>query len=316
MITARDMHVDQVLTQIALDYRPEGMIADLIFPIVPVLKQSDYYVTFSRADALRIENDKRSPGTEANKVTRSMSSATYFADNYALRNEIFLEDKSNADPLFLQKLYEGRTMYVVDKLALGWESRVALMCTSGSNVGSYSAVGSSWTDITNANPFTNINTAIDNVQDSTGKRPNRMVMGQLAWRLARRNTNVINKIFGTNNGGNLPSRQQVADLFEVDEILVGGAYQNTGNEAQAEALSQIWGANVLVYYAPMVPSVEQPSFGYTLRWAQPGLPQMTVERHPYDPRKKKEDVEVGVYQDEKITGSSYGFLIRAVNSST
>ena len=43
---------------------------------------------------------------------------------------------------------------------------------------------------------------------------------------------------------------------------------------------------------------------------------MTVERHPYDSVIKAELIEAGYYQDEKITGSTYGFLLTAVNSST
>ena len=43
---------------------------------------------------------------------------------------------------------------------------------------------------------------------------------------------------------------------------------------------------------------------------------MMVERHPYDSRTKSEEVEVGYYQDEKITGDEYGFLIINVTSST
>jgi hypothetical protein len=43
---------------------------------------------------------------------------------------------------------------------------------------------------------------------------------------------------------------------------------------------------------------------------------MQVERHPYDSRKKSEEIEVGYYQDEVITASTYAFLLDAVNSST
>jgi hypothetical protein len=43
---------------------------------------------------------------------------------------------------------------------------------------------------------------------------------------------------------------------------------------------------------------------------------MQAERHPFDPKTKSEEVEVGYYQDEKITGSDYSFLLTAVNSST
>ena len=61
---------------------------------------------------------------------------------------------------------------------------------------------------------------------------------------------------------------------------------------------------------------ERPSFGYRFRWVQPGLPNLQVERHPYDSKKKAQDIEVGYYQDEVITGDEYGFLITNVTSST
>jgi hypothetical protein len=65
----------------------------------PVALHHDAYAIFSRADALRIEDTKRSPGTEANKVTRTISSDTYYAQNYALKYPITLEDRENADPI-------------------------------------------------------------------------------------------------------------------------------------------------------------------------------------------------------------------------
>ena len=81
-------------------------------------------------------------------------------------------------------------------------------------------------------------------------------------------------------------------------------------EAQAESLSKVWGENVLVYHAPSAPSMEEPSFMYSFRWNKPGLPNMTVERHPYDTKKKQDDVECGYYQDEKITGADLAFLLQ------
>jgi len=109
----------------------------------------------------------------------------------------------------------------------------------------------------------------------------------------------------------------VAQLLNVDDVLVGGSFQNTAEEAIAESLSTIWGDNVLVYYAnPSPGDLERPSYGYMPRWDAPGIVNMTVERHTYDPRKKAEEIEVGYYQDELITGTSYAFLMVAVNSST
>lgn len=312
--TGRDLHVDVALSNMAMGYRPEGFIADMIFPIVPVQKQSDMYHVFSRADRTRVESTTRAPGTRAKQVTEDIGSGTYFCKNYALSAPAVLEDKVNADPLLLTNLLNNKATYLQDKLMLDMESRVARQVCSGSNVGSSAAVASGWSGA--GDPLGNISTALDNVRYSNGVRANRIVFGLAAWQSFRRDSNIRNIIFGTNNGGGYPSIQQVKELLEVDEILIGGAFQNTTQEGQTESLSAIWQDNVLVYYAPPTASIERPSFGYSFRWAAPGLPNMQVERHPFDSRTKSEDIEVGYYQDEKLTGASYGFLLKAVNSST
>jgi len=312
--TGRDLHIDAMLSEMAMGYRPEGFVADMIFPTVQVQKQSGLYAVFNRGDRTRVEDTTRAPGTRARVVTEDVGSATYYAKNYALAAGVFLEDRANADPVFLNASFEGKAQLLLDKLMLDWERRVARMVTSGSNVGSSSAVSSGWGGA--GNPIGNINTALDNVYYSNGVRPNRIVMGVEAWRSFRRDSTVRNLIFGSNNGGGYPNTQQAASLFDVDDIIIAGAFQNTAEEGQAESLQSIWRDNVLAIYVPPTPTIERPSFGYNFRWAAPGLPNMQVERHPYDSRSKTDDIEVGYYQDEKITGSSYGFLLKAVNSST
>lgn len=306
----RDLYIDEYLTNMALDYRPHEMIADMLFPVVSVNKQSGYYLEYSRGDALRVPSDtSRAPGTEAKKITRSVGSGTYYCPNYALKVGVTAEDKANMNAINQQKLYNGRAQFLLQKLYLDWEVRIANQVTSGSNVGSYAAVNSAWSDVVNANPLTNIWAAMDNVADAVGVKPNRIVFGEQAWREFRRNANVRNLILGRDGQG-LVSRQATADLFEVDQILVGGAYKNTANEAQSATLATVWGENVLVYYAPPSPSMDDPSFGYSFRWEVPEVPALQVERHPYDSRRKEEEIEVGYYQSEKITGAAYGYLIQ------
>lgn len=314
--TGRDVHIDVPLSNVAINYTPTGLIADMVFPIVNVAKQSDMIAVFSRGEALREENDRRAPGTAANRVTRSVSSDTYFANNYALSDAVVIEDRANADPIYVQQLYNNRAQWLKGKLDLQWERRLTNIVTSGTNVGSSSAVSSGWTDLSNADALGDVNNAIDNVFDSTGLKPNRIVFGEAAWRNFRRNTNVRDLINGVNNGGGFATQDQVANLLEVNEVLVGAGFANTAAEGQAEVLATLWGDNVLVYFAPEAASIEMPSLGYSFRWAAPGIPNMQAERHPFDSILKSELVELGYYQDEKITGAEYGYLITAVNSST
>jgi len=313
----REIHVDVPLSNVAIDYQNQPQyIAGMIAPVVDVPNISGSIPEFSRRDRMSTTDDLRAPGTEANIIRREVSSDSFFCKNRALKYPVTLEDKANADPIYVQKLFNGAAEFLSGKLALNWENRVALQTTSGSNVGSYSAVSSAWTDYNNSDPLNDVLTRIDQVQDLTGTKPNKVVFGDKAWRNFRRNATVRNLIFGTNNGGGYASRMQVAELLDVEEVLVGGAYKDTANRQQTESLEQIWGDNVLVLYAPPAPSIYVPSFIYTFRWKAAGVPNMMAERHPYDTKTKSEEIEVGYYQDEKITGSEYGGLIIATDSST
>lgn len=313
--TGRDLHIDQHLTQIALNYRPAGMIADMIAPIIPVSKESDIFPVYSRKEILSLESTLRARGTEARKVTRSVSSQGYVVKNYALGHDIYLEDRANIDGAYEAQLYGGAVQYVQNKLAMDWEKRILDKVNSASNVSTGFTVASAWT-VSQGDPIASVFAVIDQFQAFTGMRPNSMLIGYSAWNKMRRNVNVRNFLNGTNNGGGLVTRQQIADLFEIEKFLVSDMFWNTANEAQAEALTSPMANNLLLYYAPPNPSREVPSFMYSFRWSAPGLPNMTVERHPYDSRRKIETVEVGYYQDEQITGSDYGALIRAVDVST
>lgn len=306
----RDLYVDDVLTNMAMDYRPNGMIADMLFPIVPVNKQSGYYQEYSREDALRVPaSTDRSPGTEAKKITRSVGSGTYYAKNYALKIGVTAEDKANMNPMNMQKLYDGRTQFLLGKLYLDWEVRIANQITSGTNVGSYGAVSSAWADMENSNPMSDIFQAIDIVADMSGVKPNSIVFGEKAWREFRRNDHVRGLILGRDKGG-IVGKEAAKDLFEMDRILVGGAMSNAANEQQAASIARVWDEICLVYYAPMSPSIDDPSFGYSFRWEVPEVPSLAVERHAFDSKRKEEEVEAGYYQDEKVTGKSLSYLIQ------
>lgn len=310
------LHVDQVMTNFVMGYRPKGIIVDRVSPPVTVFKQSDFYIVYDRADTLRNYNtqSRRAPGTEARKVSRQVGSGTYMAVNYALKTSVTVEDNANADPAYRQHLLNQNGMFLTDLLMLAWENRVAPQVTTVANVGSGAGVSSAWTGAA-SNPIGNINTAINNVHYSTGYRPNKMAMGIQAWNSLRTHPDIRNIIFGTNNGGGYPSTSQVAALFDLEEINVSGLFLNSANEAQAESLSSPWADHVVVYYSGNPAAIEPTAFA-SFRWAPPGLANMQVERHPFDSKTKSEDLEVGYYQDERVPGPTYAFVLRAVNSNT
>jgi len=313
----RSLHVDKYLSNVAINYRPQGMIADLIFPMVGVGNQSDLIKTYSQADLFRIEDDKRSPGTQANRIQLQVGSDFYFANNYALKGEVTVEDRKNADPAFIRDLEATKVMNIKDKLMMQWELRLSSIVTNATNVNTIYLVGSAWADYTNSNPWADVNTALDYFWDSTGYKANNILFGEEAWRNAKRNDTIINKTKSTGvDGGDMDATEsQVAALFGVDRVLVGAGQYNSADEGQGLSLTSLWGDDVFIYYAPTRPNLETPSYGYSFRWTKPGLANMSVERHPFDSKTKTDEFEVGYYQDEKVTATSFGITISSVNSS-
>ena len=311
------VHVDRHLTNVALNYRPSGFIAAEIAPIVPVMKRSDSYINYTQADMFRREDAQRADGDEAKIIKFGASSDFYNVKDYALKFRMTLEDELNRDPEYRMLTEENRTRFLVDKHMLDWETRVASLALNTANVGSTVTVASAWTDATNAVPVTNIMTVRQNLFLGTGYVPNRMLFGWRAWNNFIQANQVRNSVMNPNvsGGGNFPMPDAVARYFSMDRVIVAAAVRNTADEAQTQTLSDIWADNVLIYYVPPVPSVEFPSWMYSFRWNAPGLPNMNVERHPYDTRRKVYEVEVGYYQDEKITNAAFCHWLRAVNSS-
>lgn len=310
--TGRDLHTDIPLSNVALGYRPVMGVADKVMPIITVPNQSGFVTEFFRKDQLRLERSRRAPGTEANRVDRNVGSKQFFCQNYALKYGVTAEDLANADPIKKAELFEGAAKFLTDKLWLGWEQRVVTLANT-TGVGSYSVVASRWNSA--GDPIKAISAARDNVRGLTGLLPNRILFGYKSWESFRQNSNVRNLIYGTNNGGGFATIEAAKDLLEVDELLVSRAVYNSGNEAQAESVTDIMGDSVLLYYVPSVATKDSPSWGYTYRWAVAGIPSLVAERLPYDAKRKVHEIEVSYYQDERVTGSEYGFLIQSVNSN-
>lgn len=167
MPSTRDVHVDQALTNVSINYKPVGFIADKVSPIIPVKNDSDKYYVWDRAEAFRAFDDLRAPGAEARMIDDNVSTATYSAEEYSLKGKVTDRAKKNADSVL--RLEISKTNRVKNALMLGREKRVAALFTTAANYASTNKVTKSgtsqWNDASFAgNPITDIDTGIEAVR--------------------------------------------------------------------------------------------------------------------------------------------------------
>lgn len=321
--TGKDLHIDRHLSNVAINFRPQTFIGDMIAPIVSVPNESDTYPVFNRLEFYSTERTERARGTAARKITRSVSSAGFRVQNYALGMDLPIEDRANMDPSIAYELDAGAARYLVGKLMLDYERRVLSLANAAASVGTTFVPNSAWGGALSANqgdPFAAIMTAMEQQKSFIGQGPNRLLVGWRAHKMLMRNFHIRNLVKGVNNGGGPVTREQLASLFEVDQYLVSEAQFTAQNEATVPAslaLQSVFPDDAIIgYYVPNAPSRDEPSWMYAFRWTSPQLgTPMAVERHPYDTRNKVEGIEVGYYQTEVVTGAGYAFKIAGINSA-
>lgn len=310
--SGRDAHVDTPLSTLAVKaFQGAGSyIAQSLFPIVAVSKQSDKYYIVDKDSWLSIPNTRRAPKTSPRRIEFKISSDSYFCDNYALAGENALEDLANADTAIM--LRENTTQLVTDALLRDYENRVASLITSGTNLGSYVALTGTakWSDFVNSDPISDVNTAHAFIRLNTGLTANTMVIDKDTIVTIRRHPMLLD-LYKYTSGGQL-TMDQIKDVFGVSNVLIGDGIKNNALEGATASVTNIWGSNVIL--ARVVPSLSNKAetFGLSFRWTPSGIPgPMQVRRYnDPDPGKMIEVVDIGYYQDEKIIAQalSYGIL--------
>ena len=100
LLTPSSVHIDAPLTNLTTAYAQsqDNFIADKVFPIVGVDKQSDKYYQYDRANMNRTGDVKKlAPRTEVERIGMTVSSDSYFADVYGLGMDFDEQTLANED---------------------------------------------------------------------------------------------------------------------------------------------------------------------------------------------------------------------------
>lgn len=271
--TIGDVHVDAILTNISVAYmqRAENMIADKVFPIVPVDKKSNKYFTYDKNDWFRDEAQRRAPGTESAGGGYNLSTDTYSADVWAFHKDVDDQTLANADTP-LNPLREAAE-FVTSRLLLRREVQFVsdFMTTSvwGTDVTGVSSSPSAgqfyqWNDYTNSDPIEDVEEAKEAILSATGYEPNTLVIGYQAFRQLKNHPDVIDRYKYTTSS--VITEEMMARLFGVDRILVAKSVKATNAEGITGAYGFNFGkAACLLHVAPN-PGLMTPSAGYIFAW--------------------------------------------------
>lgn len=271
--TRSDVHVNRPLTTISTAYLQAAtdFIADKVFPVVPVQKQSDLYFQYPKGEWFRDEVTKRAPSTESAGAGYRVTTDSYYCDKYAIHKDVDDDVIVNADaPLDMER---DATLFVTQQLLLHREiDFLNAFMTSGLWGTDKSGVASAPTtnqfvkwDLSTSTPINDIQAASLEITARTGYRPNTLVLTPDVYNALRQNAQILGRIVYTQRG--IVTTDIMAAMFDVPNVYVSYAVRNTGKEGGTDSLGFIKSNGALLAYVNPTPSIMQPSAGYTFSWA-------------------------------------------------
>ena len=319
--TQSQVHVDAILTNISVAYlqRAENFIADKVFPVVPVDKQSDKYFVYDKNDWLRDEAQVRADGTESVGSGYNITTATYYADVYAIHKDIGDQTRANADaPINVDReaaefvthrlLTRREIQFVNDFMTTGkWATDVtgvAASPTTGQTI--------QWSDYTNSDPIEDIEAGKAQILSVTGLEANTLVLGYDVFRQLKNHPDLVDRIKYTSS--QTITEDMLARMFDIDRVLVSKSIKATNKEGATGAYSFTTGKTAMLAHVAPNPGILTPSAGYTFSWT--GVSQgmgLTIGTSSFRLESLRATrVEAELAFDNKVVASDLGYFWNSI----
>lgn len=300
----RPFPVNPELTAVAALYRnPDiALIADDVLPRTPA-SAAFKYLAWDLAQGFTVPDLKVGRKSYPNEVefrgTETPDQVLDYALDDFVPNQDIDDDNQGIDPL------GAATTFLTGLLRLGREMRAANLVFAQAT---YPAANrtvlsgtSQWSDYTNSDPIT----AILNALDIPVMRPNIAVFGQRTWTRLRNHPRVVSAVFGSNQSGQLVTRQMMAEVLEVQGVYVGAGFVNTAKPGQTASLARVWGNHASFLYRDRAAGPQAgTTFGFTAE--RQGVQVATI---PDDKRGTNGGVTVRVLErvKEVVAANALGY---------
>src|SRR2546423_2543198 len=319
MPSLAQIHIDQALTNISVMYRNQSYVADEVFPVVPVSKRSNKYFLFKKEDFLTPSPASgsgalasiRRPGSEAAEVDYSVSTASYFAEEYAYRGLVADAETSASDNPLQPDI--DQTVQLTERLMLDNEISVAGLACKRANYPSSNKValtgggtGTSWAQYASANsaPFTDIKNGKLAGVKGIAREAHAMLLGVDSARTLADHPNVKDLVKYVHQDALTTSG--LPKVLRGMAIIEGATQKNTAAEGATYSGANIWQADAatamaLIFYRNPNPSLRAVSFGYTFE-----APDDATSARGYAVRRWREEkrkgsmIEVAFLRDWRI----------------
>lgn len=270
MTTTAPFVVDPELQGITIAYRNNALIADAVLPRVSVGKKEFEYTVYPTEERFTIPETLVGRKGIPNEVEFGGTRTAAAVRDYGLDDFVPNDDIVQAAAGInggVHNPFGHAVEATTDLILLDREKRASDLIFAA---GTYPAGRKStltttaqWSDYTNSTPQSAILTALD----APLMRPNVMVIGQAAWTILRQHPKLVKAVNASSGDAGAITREDLARLLELEEVIVGQSRLNTAKPGQAASISRVWGKHAAFIYRNRSANTERGvTFGVTAQF--------------------------------------------------
>ncbi len=316
------------LTNVSMAYfqDTEHFAAKAIFPVCPVPLSSANYYVFDKASLLR-DNVSRKPqfgkvgpaqmGQETRQYNCRVEQIIVAIDQLEALNYQRSGIPGAGDPR------RAKMKFVADQMNLHQDIifaknffQTGIWSNEWTGGTSFSESGKQFVKFSddNCDPVRLFDVLCAEVEQSTGRRPNRLGLGREAFNALKNHPGVVERVkFGGSTGSPATVNERVlAELFGLDKVVTLSSIYNKAALGEDENIEFICDpCAAILAYATDAPAVDEPSAGYIFAWDMLGDGQyMPVVQYEGESGTHSELIEGLLAADMKKTSDDLAVFLK------
>jgi hypothetical protein len=266
----------------------------------------------SQSTMARTESTVRAPGTAFKRGSVEGEGITYECVSYGFENPVPDEDiqfyGSQAEALM------SGGMVVRGKMLTDLERRVAAMIYNTSTF----TGAALYTDVSGSNPWataasnviSTVTAAKEKVRKS-GSRANALIIGEATLQNLLLNDGVKARFPGATMISEEMLRANLAAIFGIKYLFVGGSVYNSANEGQTKVTADVWSSSyAMIAKVAETDNPTEACVARTVSWSAMGKGTDAMVSIYREPQTASTVIQSSMYTDEIIIDSSFGHLLK------
>lgn len=312
--------VSRRLTNISIGYTNAAFIAEDVMTIQRVNGKTGEFFKYGK-EVFTPEYDVREPYSRAREIRHEYSKDNYVSTPHALMEPVSWDERDEArDAGIPLEPYADATELVTEKLKLGREIDVSDLLR---NIPTYVAGHSltlagtlQWSNYSGSVPLDDVALPGAAMRPKIGGKPNLCIMPDPVWQKWRRHPQILDALGSDNVTNGRATKEQAAELLEVEELFVPESTYNSSPAGRAESMVDIWGKDVVFLRRERTSRRKQITFGKIFRVNYASGNYRDDARYSAEVRewtevdRKVDIVEAEYMEARKVIAPEAGFVIK------